>query len=491
MENLLPNLFKDIFNQLKPEDCTNNLIAYAIDHRLIQLTNIIKNNINKEENNELYNKFLRLTKHTMLLHSELLKIENHFKGNSILIIPFKGTSLSSYLYSNPIIRLSSDIDLLVKAEDFYIAQKLLNDIDFIAKDVIAHNLPRSLIESVGGITFTNEQGLQVDLHCHVSEQRYLGKLKAEDIFNNVILTNQSGGTFNIIEDRLHCLILMLHANKHNWTKAIWLHDIYTLINKKNLCLYELEELAIKYCIKSAFLNYIKLIYEFYPIVNRHAGIEKFKIAGQDFMISILNQSQDKELSVIRRLYNSLKMHVSKTEQLFFLKGLLFSPVPKDLHRSNVTKTSIIIGKFKRFEDKLFVLAVLLTPLIFFLTLINLTKWQILKLIGIPKNISSFRITDSKSVNKKLVKYLVRIVNYTSNRQPYKVTCLVKALTLYQILKLFRQPAIVVIGVEKINHILSAHAWVKVGNIEFFKGINDYKELTDNISNSYDYSQISR
>ena len=134
---------------------------------------------------------------------------------------------------------------------------------------------------------------------------------------------------------------------------------------------------------------------------------------------------------------------------------------------------IFLNKNKYLYLRIFIVSILFRVMIYFMPF-SFSK----KYFGIANSESKFIV--SKSERKIGVK-ISKAVYKLSYHMPFKVNCLVNAITMKYILKKSNVESTLYLGVykNKVNNNLEAHAWLRLGNdiISGKEDMNNFKKVS--------------
>jgi len=172
--------------------------------------------------------------------TRLLQTENQLKGivdafvdKGIDLIVLKGPALARTCYPDPVTRVSDDIDLLVKSDDFIESRNILKSLGYLCLGNRFEKSKDFFCEEV----FIHEKGeavfCQVELHWDllrfdaVKRKDYL-----VDLFNHSVLVKTSSISFYSLSRIDMLLHLVLHLGwDHNQSMRLnWIYDIKLLVN---------------------------------------------------------------------------------------------------------------------------------------------------------------------------------------------------------------------------------------------------------------------
>ena len=171
--------------------------------------------------------------------SEVNRLCTVLKEAEIDLLPIKGVRLSQRLYGSPSFRFSSDIDLLVSAENLYAAQSLLlsqgYELQRYRKPFTLEQTERLATTSAIHLNFSHpDNNLEVELHWRLFVNRYYLPLAEQFAITERALKRRSKDEEDafVTDDLL--LYLILHGSNHAWSRLRWLLDIAAIANKEEL-----------------------------------------------------------------------------------------------------------------------------------------------------------------------------------------------------------------------------------------------------------------
>lgn len=195
-----------------------------------------------------------IVQQNMIMTTELFKITNLFKDNSIEVIAFKGPTLSELVYSNVISRQYVDIDLLVRDEYFEKAVKILKDLKY--KEKLDYSFGKEKIKEVlSDHTFFNEKkGTTLEIHNKLFSLDFPIKLDINDFFINNQNIPIGNNLINTFSNEYLLVYLCLHGSKHLFSRLSWILDIDKIIGKYDLDWELIDRIVNKYNAKTMFYS---------------------------------------------------------------------------------------------------------------------------------------------------------------------------------------------------------------------------------------------
>ena len=161
---------------------------------------------------------------SLVMHREQERILHFFATANIQAVPFKGPTLSERLYGDPVLRVYSDLDLLMSPGQVYDAVNLLMaegyqpDFDLAA---LAHEF-RPASREIHCVMRHPSRNLLVELHWALTNSWH--RRKASPIYIDDWLREDSAANEELL------LYLCLHASLHLWRQMKWVVDVDRCVN---------------------------------------------------------------------------------------------------------------------------------------------------------------------------------------------------------------------------------------------------------------------
>lgn len=192
------------------------------------LTNFIPQEIAEKLKNEYYISAAS----TLTLHHELQKVLEAFHKGNIEVVVLKGAALAETLYSNVTLRPFTDIDLLVREENWKRMRTLLSRLNFAAQGRDFIVLPPKLtkFDVLGHLHFYNNQGINLELQFDLL-QLGLSMRTKDKIWQCARRTAIAGIQTSVLSPEYQLLHLCVHLNKHGYRRLIWFVDIAKFVEK--------------------------------------------------------------------------------------------------------------------------------------------------------------------------------------------------------------------------------------------------------------------
>ncbi len=152
---------------------------------------------------------------------ELVAIANALGREGIPVMPYKGCFLSQFLYGDPYLRVSADIDLIIPRKDVKRAWEILTGEEgyrplspekgFV--EVSRVNEYNFKLESPGGKGLLPQA---IEVHWEQVRSYTPLRIPMDEIWEKSPPTNLWGTTFHIPPEPLHFLMVAIHATDDNW-----------------------------------------------------------------------------------------------------------------------------------------------------------------------------------------------------------------------------------------------------------------------------------
>ena len=178
----------------------------------------------------LAERFQRTLMWNLQLNAELRRVLEIFQARSIPVLVYKGPALAQLLYGNLGLRVSEDLDLLIRREDVARASATLADEGYLPEYELSgaalaqynrHSCERNFVEP--------RTGTLVELHWQILPP-LLGIHFDEDLlWSSPQPFEMPGLRCSLLHPDVLLLALAAHAAKHRWSRIAWLADIHELL----------------------------------------------------------------------------------------------------------------------------------------------------------------------------------------------------------------------------------------------------------------------
>ncbi|MEM8673514.1 MAG: nucleotidyltransferase family protein [Cyanobacteria bacterium P01_G01_bin.67] len=154
----------------------------------------------------------------LLLTQELIAILKLLETNEIAAIPFKGLVLAASVYGDVALRQISDLDILVRSEDFQVAVELFVSLGYQAK-----------VQVPWECHLIKENGVNIDLHREIVPKHLSSSLSSDYIWQHLEPISLARTNVLTLNPEANLLILSLNGTKECWQSLSRICDVAELI----------------------------------------------------------------------------------------------------------------------------------------------------------------------------------------------------------------------------------------------------------------------
>jgi len=166
---------------------------------------------------------------TLWLTRDLGRVLAHLDARRIPALPFKGPVLAQRLYGDASARQYSDLDILIRADDFARAQAALLELDFQPGMRLSAREQRSYLETAYEFTFDSRDGHSLlELQWRILPRFYSVDFDIPGFFTRAGTQSLAGITVPSLASEDLLLTLCAHTWKHAWIQLSWFYDIAVL-----------------------------------------------------------------------------------------------------------------------------------------------------------------------------------------------------------------------------------------------------------------------
>jgi hypothetical protein len=168
-------------------------------------------------------------KHNLILTSQLLALLDAFASQGIAVVPLKGPVLAELLYPDPVLRPSSDLDLLVRKQDVANAARVLAREGYTL-DAYLERLPNHILMGFNWeLIFHHERLADVDLHWQTGPTDHPFCIDTENLWRSLGPHQFAGREIQSLSPEALLLFLCVHGTKDMWSRLQWLGDVARLL----------------------------------------------------------------------------------------------------------------------------------------------------------------------------------------------------------------------------------------------------------------------
>lgn len=171
-----------------------------------------------------------LVKHELLLTGELLRVYSALTRAHIDVLAFKGPVLAARLYGDKPYRHFTDIDLLIRKEDFQCTSQILLEHGYTYAQPINAAQRWSELNFQNAIEFEHsESHAVIDIHWDVVRNFYSVPFNTAGFFSRAVNIELHGKSIRCLAAEDLLLVLAVHGGKHTWKRLDWIVDIKHLL----------------------------------------------------------------------------------------------------------------------------------------------------------------------------------------------------------------------------------------------------------------------
>jgi hypothetical protein len=209
----------------------------------------------------------RHAQRALLLTRELLKILNALSKKSVTAIPFKGPVLAEAVYGDLALRQFSDLDILIRAEDYPGAAEAIAGLGYQPSIGLTDAIEQEWIRTGYERAFDGPLGKNLlELQWRLLPRFYAVDVRMEDFFSRAQEWRLCRERVQTLSPEDLLLALCIHAAKHCWMRLGWISDIARTLRTQ----------AIDYAIlrkRAESLGVMRIISVSLWLANRMLGCE--------------------------------------------------------------------------------------------------------------------------------------------------------------------------------------------------------------------------
>jgi hypothetical protein len=174
---------------------------------------------------------LETARSNLVLSAELLKLADLFKKEMIDVVPLKGPLLGAALYQDQVLKVSTDLDLLVRRTDALRAKRLLESIGYRLQTVPHWPSERACLRGIRNeLSFRDSDSrLKLDLHWSLLPSYFPSSFEEAKIWANLRSVPWGNARMQTLSPEQQLMFLCAHGVKHLWSRLGWLCDLARLI----------------------------------------------------------------------------------------------------------------------------------------------------------------------------------------------------------------------------------------------------------------------
>lgn len=222
----------------------------------------------------------------LFFSKELTRLLAVFEREGVSVLPLKGPVLAEALYSDPALRPSYDLDILVRPQDMPEVLHILEREKYELEPHLARLPVPALLNWTVEVPLRHARGTQVDLHWAVAPRDYPFNFDADVLWNSIRRARLGGKDVLSIAPETLLVFLCAHGTKHMWSRLIWLVDVDRLA-RANLNWAEAFGLASRIGCERPLLLGLLLAHETLGAAMPEAYLERAR--GERVVVSLMER----------------------------------------------------------------------------------------------------------------------------------------------------------------------------------------------------------
>jgi hypothetical protein len=171
----------------------------------------------------------------LLLARALIHVQHQLKEYNIESLPYKGIALAESFYSDIALRQAGDIDLLIRAQDFFRVRDALRELGYAPQSSFSPPHPRASLKWGYECVFDGPAGRNLlEVKWRILPRFYALDFDYESLFRRAVPVHVAGYAMKTPSPEDLFLIFCVHAAKHVWGRLIWLCDVARIMQLPEL-----------------------------------------------------------------------------------------------------------------------------------------------------------------------------------------------------------------------------------------------------------------
>ena len=191
---------------------------------------------------------------SLILTARLFALLDAFEAEGILVVPLKGPVLAESLYSDPLLRPFSDLDLLIHKKDVPAAMRLLTRQGYALGPHLTRLSFPALMKLNCELLFRQGRMAQVDLQWDTAPSDYPFRFDVEILWRSLGRTRIGEREVASLSPESLLLFLCMHGAKHLWSRLQWLGDVARLVQSQLNWILAMELSAEARCVRPVLLG---------------------------------------------------------------------------------------------------------------------------------------------------------------------------------------------------------------------------------------------
>lgn len=171
----------------------------------------------------------------LFLSRELIHIVEHLSGLGLEVMPYKGLALAEAIYGDIALRQPSDIDLLIRPQDFPRIRDAVRELGYTPHLPLSEAEERAYLKSGYECAFDGGAGPNLlEVQWAIQPRFYAIDADMGGLFQRAVAISVAGQPMKTPSSADLLLVLSVHAAKHVWGRLIWLCDLARIMSLPNL-----------------------------------------------------------------------------------------------------------------------------------------------------------------------------------------------------------------------------------------------------------------
>ncbi len=289
----------------------------------------------------LENHFINNSKHNLFLTNELLKTIDLLEKHDIKAIPFKGPTLSEFLYKNLALREFVDLDLIVKKEDVWKLREILLANSFKPYYEPLKNKQDTFLKRQCSLKFRSPNNVFFDIHWNYA-QSYLNYKFDDSIWERVQLLDFHNKKINVLSKEDLFIILSINFSKDGWKTLSNIYDIAELIKSHDLDWDFILNKSVEINCKRVIALSVLLACDIDTLEIPQAILDKISSfkglqATKDKTLKNTLKLQSHKINIIESCLFQIQLQKNLSEKLSYLYNFAIAPNERDWSFINLPK----------------------------------------------------------------------------------------------------------------------------------------------------------
>ena len=305
-------------------------------------------------------KSIEVTNKTMT--DELLHLSKLFEEHDIQALSIKGPALAKQFYGDISLRQFSDLDILVKRENFFAIHKLMSKLGYETEYYNENLDTKALFEMKHDCPYYNpNNGITVEIHWDFFRNVFAIKNSLFEPWNNIKEMGINNQKIHTLSDETHLLFHAVHGSKHRWEKVGWIVDIDRMIRaNSSLNWDDMLQKAKKMGINRMFLLGIFFAYKYFKtplndqILNLLNDDPALKKITHDIEVQLSQKNEDDE-NKVRKAMEYIELRDNIYYQTIGYLAYMFKPTYTERKNINLNNKVYILYYPLKFFKVMYVL----------------------------------------------------------------------------------------------------------------------------------------